>query len=250
MLRELRQLDKAAAKAVFAGSIRIRRLKAQDWAESWKHHFPDLLVGSTLLVKPSWSKRRPSATQTEVVLDPGLAFGTGLHPTTHYCLRQVVRFRPRREPRTLLDLGTGSGILAIAAAKLGYEPVDAVDNDRVSVRVAKANAKRNKVRINLVPRDLLDGSWRSFRTARTGRSTQHGYDVVCANLVYDVLLLTLKQVVNCVKERGVLVLAGILERQFAEVAAAYGRAGMTLIGKRTEKEWTSCLLRKGDRLAT
>ena len=135
-----------------SGKISIRKIPHRDWAESWRRHFKPLEVGSALLVKPSWSRRRPRAGQAVVVLDPGLSFGTGQHPTTAFCLRQVAACRDPRRPQSFLDIGTGSGILAIAAAKLGYSPVEAFDNDPVAVRRARDNARRNgvagKVRIH------------------------------------------------------------------------------------------------------
>ena len=104
------------------GSISLKRIRQEDWAESWKLHFKPVVIGSALLLKPSWSRRRPRKGQAVVVLDPGLSFGTGRHPTTAFCLRQLVARRRRAEAQSCLDIGTGSGILAIAAAKLGYAP--------------------------------------------------------------------------------------------------------------------------------
>ena len=139
-------------------------MRREDWAESWKRHFKPIEIGDALLVKPSWSKRRPRKNQAVVILDPGLSFGTGQHPTTAFCLREIVRlklakergrlareFKTRHhadEPSALqsfLDIGTGSGILAIAAAKLGYQPVHAFDFDAEAVRIARANARANRV---------------------------------------------------------------------------------------------------------
>src|SRR5262249_36198045 len=104
------------------GSRRIRiqasRLRREDWAKCWKRHFRAMEFGRALLVKPSWIRRRPRTGQQVVVLDPGLSFGTGQHPTTGFCLKQIVAIRQRDEAQSLLDIGTGSGILAIAAVKL------------------------------------------------------------------------------------------------------------------------------------
>ena len=127
------------------GKISLKGIRQEDWAESWKLHFKPVVIGSALLLKPSWSRRRPRKGQAVVVLDPGLSFGTGRHPTTAFCLRQLVAGRRPGEAQSCLDVGTGSGILAIAAAKLGYAPVDAFDFDPQAVRVARANARRNGV---------------------------------------------------------------------------------------------------------
>src|SRR5436190_4239810 len=100
--------------------LSIKRLPRQDWAESWKQHFQPIEIGAALLIKPSWSKQRQKKGQATVVLDPGLSFGTGQHPTTAFCLRELVRCRKPGTSQSFLDIGTGSGILAIAAARLGY----------------------------------------------------------------------------------------------------------------------------------
>ncbi len=133
---------KTCGLEIGASRILITKLPREDWAESWKRHFKPLVIGDALLIKPTWSKRRPRKGQALVVLDPGLSFGTGQHPTTEFCLRELVQAWERRHPcrrvstrntatrrqgcrrsqelpSSFLDIGTGSGILAIAAAKLG-----------------------------------------------------------------------------------------------------------------------------------
>ena len=156
------------------GSISLKRIRPEDWAESWKRHFKPLAIGSALLLKPSWSRRRPRKGQAVVVLDPGLSFGTGRHPTTAFCLRQLVARRRAGEAQSFLDIGTGSGILAIAAARLGYAPVDAFDYDPQSIRVARANARRNGVSARI-------RFWRQDVT-RLPCPAPKKYFLVCANL--------------------------------------------------------------------
>ena len=136
-----------AAGGLDVGPARVscRRLGRQDWAESWKRHFPPLAFGGRLRIQPTWSRGRARAGEALVRLDPGLSFGTGHHPTTGFCLAQLVRARRPSQPQSLLDAGTGSGILAIAAAKLGYTPVHAFDFDPQALRVARANARLNRV---------------------------------------------------------------------------------------------------------
>jgi ribosomal protein L11 methyltransferase len=213
------------------GQITLKRIRNEDWAESWKLHFRPVVFGSALLLKPSWSRRRPRKGQVEVVLDPGLSFGTGRHPTTAFCLRQLVaRHRPG-ESHSCLDIGTGSGILAIAAAKLGYAPVDAFDYDPESIRVARANARRNGVsaRIRL---------WRQDVTRLPSRATKR-YSLVCANLVASLLLAERARILARLRPDGVLVVAGVLEREFAQVQRAFTAAGLRLLAARSENEWRS-----------
>ena len=213
-------------------SMAVRSVRREDWAESWKKHFKPLEIGSALLIRPSWSQRRAHAGGAEVVLDPGLSFGTGQHATTSFCLRQLVKHRPRGgAARAFLDIGTGSGILAISAAKLGYAPVEAFDFDPEAVRVARDNARQNRVAeaVRIAQRDLT-------KVPRTSRTR---YDVVCANLIFDLLIAERERVVNRLKPEGVLVLAGILATQFPRVVEAYAQVGMQLVATKVEKEWQS-----------
>jgi ribosomal protein L11 methyltransferase len=213
--------------------LRAERLRREDWAESWKRHFKPMEFGQALLVKPSWSRRRPKRSQQVVVLDPGLSFGTGQHPTTRFCLEQVVAQRPvpGGEPRSLLDMGTGSGILAIAAVRLGYRPVEAFDFDPDAVRIAAENAQVNGVRrpLHLACRDL---------TALPKKSVQK-HDVVCANLMADLLIQERDRILARLRPGGTLVLAGILARQFPDVLRAYAKTGLRLVASRRENEWKS-----------
>ena len=213
------------------GKISLQRIPREDWAESWKLHFQPLVIGSALLLKPSWSRRRPRKGQAVIVLDPGLSFGTGRHPTTAFCLRQLVASRRPGKAQSCLDIGTGSGLLAIAAAKLGYAPVDAFDFDPQAISVARANARRNRVsaKVRFRRQDL---------TRRPCRSAQK-YDLVCANLVSNLLLSEMKRILARLRQDGVLVVAGILRGEFAAVQRAFAAAGLRLMASRAEDEWRS-----------
>jgi ribosomal protein L11 methyltransferase len=217
--------------------VRLRATRREDWAESWKRHFRPIAVGNALLVKPSWSRRQPRKGQAVVVLDPGLSFGTGQHPTTSFCLQQLVARRDAGTDQSLLDLGTGSGILAIAAARLGYRPVDALDFDTESVRVARANARQNRVarQLRLAQADVT----------RLPRRPARRYSVVCANLMANLLLAERDRIIARVAPEGWLLLAGILKVEFARVEAAYRAAGLRLVASRAEGEWRSGAFRLG-----
>ena len=212
-------------------TIEAVKVKREDWAESWKRHFKALEVGRSLLVKPSWIKKAPRKNQAVVILDPGLSFGTGQHATTSFCLSEIVMAHKKQQPGSFLDIGTGSGILAISAAKLGYRPVEAFDYDPESVRVAKANAAVNGVsaKIKLSRRDVTRLPLRAAKQ----------FDLVCANLISNLLLAERKRIVNRVKPGGTLVLAGILAIEFGEVQAAFESLGWKLVADKIEKEWRS-----------
>ncbi len=163
-------------------------------AESWKRHFKAIEIGKALLIKPSWIKRPACKDQQVVILDPGLSFGTGQHATTSFCLHQIVAavgrpsqfpikaknaalYRGAATPKSFLDIGTGSGILAIAAVKLGYKPVRAFDFDPECVRVASANARVNHAqwKMKIICDDVMKLSLRP----------KQKYDLVCANLIFQ-----------------------------------------------------------------
>jgi ribosomal protein L11 methyltransferase len=260
------------------GKIVMARVRWEDWAESWKRHFKPFEIkfhnrkdelcesptphgksgtrvtrpsemGKSLLIKPSWSKRSVRKGQAVIVLDPGLSFGTGHHPTTAFCLKEIVRLqksrdgtarRPGLKPASFLDLGTGSGILAMAAAKLGYSPVLAMDFDPAAVRVARANARANHVHPNL---KIRCGNVTKLPT-RPGQQRQ-GYDLVCANLMADLLVAERRRITAQLNRGGILVLAGILRREFMPVQRAYAALGWKPVRCRNEQEWRSGSFRFG-----
>lgn len=229
-LEEGRRCLRECGLEVPEGAISVKRVRGEDWAESWKEHFPPIQIGSALIVKPTWSKLRPAAGQQVVVLDPGLSFGTGHHATTEYCLRQLVKARPRGVTRSLLDLGCGSGILAISAAKLGFAPIRALDYDPDAVRIARENAESNRVsELEIARGDVTKLPLRPRKT----------YDIVCANLLGDLLIRECRRIAATVAPGGQLILAGILETEFDNVAQAYAELGWKLIASHRKKEWRS-----------
>jgi ribosomal protein L11 methyltransferase len=209
--------------------LSIKPLRRENWAESWKRHFQPIEIGQRLLIKPSWSRRRARPSQRVVILDPGLSFGTGQHPTTLFCLQQLARCRRRDTEQSMLDIGCGSGILAIAAAKLGYRPVLALDNDPEAIRAARDNIKRNRVRVEVRRADL----------SRLPLAPRRRYDVICANLICDLLVREAEKIRHWLKPSGKLVAAGILNREFSELKKKLQRCRLTLEKAGVNKEWKS-----------
>ena len=230
-LRTALRQSKAKGVKLGPGKISARKIRRQDWAESWRRHFRPIEIGSALLLKPSWSKRKPRKNQKSVVLDPGLSFGTGHHPTTQFCLEQIVTFQKTTRPKSFLDIGTGSGILAIAAAQLGYQPVMGFDIDAQAIQVARANAKQNGVlgKVRLACQDL----------SRLPQKATQKHDLICANLIVDLLLAEKARLRRLLAPGGTLVLAGILKSEWAEVRAAYESCGLKLARHKAGEEWTS-----------
>jgi ribosomal protein L11 methyltransferase len=209
--------------------LTIKPLRRENWAESWKRHFQPIEIGKQLLIKPSWSRRRACAGQRSIILDPGLSFGTGHHPTTLFCLRELARFRRRDTEQSFLDMGCGSGILAIAAAKLGYTTVVAFDNDPEAIRTARQNIKRNHVRVMVRLADLT----------RPPQIPRRRYNLICANLISDLLANEAKKICTLLKPGGNLVVAGILRREFPEIGKKLHGFNLTLQKVWTNKEWKS-----------
>lgn len=236
-----------------SGKITFATMRCEDWAESWKRHFKPIEVGNRLLIKPSWSNRKPRKGQAVVVLDPGLSFGTGQHPTTAFCLNEIVKHQavnsinsptctgidssasyPRPKRTSFLDLGTGSGILAIAAAKLGYSPVLALDFDSEAIRVARANASANRVRLKLeiLYRDVT-------KLPICPRQRRQGHDLICANLDSNLLIAERHRIVAQLNATGTLVLAGVLKSEFTAVHRSFAALGLKLAASRSEQDWRS-----------
>lgn len=211
-------------------TVTLRRLAREDWAESWKRFFKVERVSPRIVVKPPWGRVAPRRGGVAVEIEPGMSFGTGQHPTTRSCLRMLDGMAAG-DPGSLLDVGCGSGILAIAGAKLGFRPVVAVDNDPVAVRIAKANARRNGM-----------GRRVSFRVADlAGLSAARRYDVVVANILAGVLIGNARRISAFLAPGGDsrLVLSGILSTQYAQVRSAYEAMGLREIRRLRDGKWTS-----------
>jgi ribosomal protein L11 methyltransferase len=238
-----KQLQRDFQRALLAGGrvgavrIQLKRVPAASWTDSWKRHCPPFQVGGRLLVKPSWSRRVPKHGQAVLVIDPGLSFGTGHHPTTRFCLEQIVKRSRSQTGQAFLDMGAGSGILAMAAARLGYGTVEAFDVDPEAVRVATENIEVNGLteRIRVRQKDLT-----RFQPKRGTR-----YALVCANLLSDLLIKEANRIVKCLDKNGFLVIAGILAAEFAAVQYRYEAAGLRLAAAKSQGEWRSGCFQRG-----
>jgi ribosomal protein L11 methyltransferase len=223
--------EAAAAQARAAHGGTIAELADEDWGEAWKRGLGPLSVGR-VWVRPSWIEAPAPAGAVEVVLDPGMAFGTGTHPTTALCLAAVSEAVTARPGLSVLDVGTGSGLLAIAARKLGAGRTAGVDVDPVAVRVAEENAARNGVALELsdAPAGAVAGT----------------FDLVVANILANTLVELAPDLVARLAPGGALVLSGILAPQAEEVRAAYLALGLRRVpgGDRSDGEWTVLVLEK------
>ena len=213
------------------GEITIKYAEEQDWAEAWRQYFHTIRVGKRVVVKPTWEKYERKAGDVVVEVDPGMAFGTGNHPTTQLCLRALEKYmRPRR---VAVDFGTGSGILAIAAAKLGASLVIAFDCDDTAVRAARANVQQNNLeeRIEVHKSDGL-----GFINCRV--------DLVTANLVAETIMGQSQALADLLKTGGVLIASGITADRSVEVEQSLRNAGFDIAEILTQDEWVTIVARK------
>jgi len=228
------------------GPVQTRILREQDWETAWKAHYHPQRVSERVVVVPSWETYTPAAQEVVVILDPGLAFGTGTHPTTRLCLEALEqRVRPGMH---VLDVGTGSGILAIAAARLGAAEVLALDTDPVAVETAQANVTTNDLTgVVRVVRGSI-GSRGELLVEGAGITPSHPhFDLVVANLTAAIVARLASGLVNALKPAGYLIVGGIIDELEDKARAALEatawtpiqrlEAGgwVTLIGQRTVK---------------
>ncbi len=214
-----------------------RTLGENDWAEAWKHAYRPIPVGERLMIVPAWLEN-PDPQRIPLLLDPGMAFGTGTHPTTQMCLAEVERLT--KPGITVLDVGCGSGILSIAALKLGAAEAIGVDTDPQAVAVALENAARNGVAAGF---RAAEGSVEALRKPPLG---PRNAPLVLANILAPVLVKLLDEahLADLVAPGGHLVLSGILEGQAGDVLAAARRAGLHPAHHRQIEDWVTLTMSK------
>lgn len=208
------------------GELTIAERKEEDWANAWKAHYQPVRIGRRVVVRPPWQTYEPATDDVVVVLDPGMAFGTGTHPTTRIAVEQLEECTMSNA--SILDVGTGSGIVAIAAALLGARSVDAVDIDDVAVRQAQQNVLINQ-------QQEIIRVWHSSMADKAAPSRT--YDVVVANIIARILIEISDPIAAAVRPGGTLVLSGIIEGKEEDVVDRYRRLGFELITRRRIEDW-------------
>jgi ribosomal protein L11 methyltransferase len=217
-LKEL--LDRFPEWVVQAKGMTVQE---EDWATSWKAYFKPVRIGAHFLIKPTWEEVTPEPEDIILELDPGMAFGTGTHPTTSLCLEALEDLV--KPGMTVFDLGTGSGILAIAAAKLGAQ-VEAIDLDPVAVKVAQENIDLNQISKRV-----------SAKRGDLGSVLEGQADLVLANIIADVILILLPDLKRILKADGEFIASGIIEHRSADVEAGMRENGLEVIEKRENSGW-------------
>jgi len=200
-----------------------------DWADRWQDFHKPILVGGRLWLRPSWEPPKEGA--IDVVVDPGQAFGTGAHPTTRMCLELLLELAEAGEAEgELTDLGTGSGVLAIAAAKLGWSPVHGYDHEAPAIEAAATNARINDVELQL--------SRMNLREELPGLSP-----TTVANMTAPILKEIAKQLEGG-RDPSTLLLSGLLPTELDEMATAFEPAGLGEADRRVDGDWAALLLRR------
>ena len=213
------------------GELETRELAEEDYAHAWKKFYSILHIGARTVIKPSWLEYTPQTGECVIELDPGMAFGTGLHPTTRLCLAALEKYvAPGIE---MLDVGTGSGILAIGAAKLGAARVDARDIDPIAVETAQKN----------IAASGLENIIRVTRDSVTNDAAPHLYDIVVANIFADTIAELAPALAAHLKRDGVFIGSGILVERAPLVENALAAQNMTLVEKQQEADWLALVYR-------
>jgi ribosomal protein L11 methyltransferase len=209
------------------GDLKTRLVNERDWATAWQEHFHVLHLGRRLVIKPSWRRHRREDDQVVIDLDPGMAFGTGLHPTTRLCLQALEERADRGPLGRVLDVGCGSGILSIAAVKLGATRALGIDIDPVAIEATDANARHNRVHKRV--------------RAREGSipSGEGPFDTVLANLIAGVLIEIAPDLAEEVVRGGTLVGSGIFVDREAAARAALEAAGFEITRRWHEADWVA-----------
>ncbi len=203
----------------------------EDWADSWKKYYKPIKTGKRLVIVPVWETYDPTEEEVTVLMDPGMAFGTGTHETTRLCATLLESYVT--DGCTVLDVGCGSGILAISACKLGAAEAYACDIDPVAVRIAKENCALNHTEnVTCAVSDLL----------KDAPAVQ--YDVCVANIVADVIIRMAPDIGTFMKDGGVLIVSGIIEERAEEVLSVLRKNGLSVIDSRRENGWYAGVVKK------
>lgn len=221
----------------------------EDWATAWKQYFKPIRVSETLTIKPTWEEYEAGPGEKIIELDPGMAFGTGTHPTTALCLQTLESFV--RGGEEMIDVGTGSGILAIGACRLGVKSVLALDLDPIAVSSATENVRLNDLSEQVEVRlsDLLGVLREDNDAADASRSLRVSVpvDLVVANILAEIILLFIDDVYESLKPGGTYIASGIWKNKEEDVEAGLVRSGFEIVDKRRDEDWIAFVAKKPQR---
>ena len=218
----LLQLDKQTG---IRSNVIYGETSEENWAESWKIFFKPVKISNTLVVKPTWQAYAPQTDETVLEIDPGMAFGTGTHPTTSLCLQMIETYLT---PGTaFLDVGTGSGILMIAAAKLGASSLLGIDSDPIAVKVARKN-----LRLNGVSSEKF-----AVRTGHMVNGVKNNFRMLAANILFDVILDLLDHLDTVLVREGIFIVSGFIEENKHAILEKIESKGFRALETRVRENW-------------
>ncbi|MFX3633693.1 MAG: 50S ribosomal protein L11 methyltransferase [Candidatus Pristimantibacillus sp.] len=230
-------------------AVSAKMVDEEDWANAWKQYFKPIKVSDSLTIKPTWEPYEASPGEKIIELDPGMAFGTGTHPTTSLCLQTLESVIKGGEE--IIDVGTGSGILAIGAMKLGARRVLALDLDPVAVTSAKENVQLNELdqHIEVMESDLLGVLGGKVVFEANEGDAQHTsvslpVDLVVANILADIILLFVDDVYAALKPGGIYISSGIYKNKESDVEEGLLSSGFVIVEKRRDEDWIAFIARK------
>ena len=207
----------------------LRTVGKSDWATSWREHFHVVRIGQRFVIKPSWREYEPTPEDLVIEIDPGLAFGSGLHPTTQLCLK-VFETLPIAD-KTIFDVGTGSAILALAALKLGATSVRAVDVDEVALTVAEENFERNGF--------AADDKRVTTAVGSADNNDGQQFQLVVANILAHILIAILADLKAAIAPGGQLILSGIIAEQESEMLTALQTHQLEIVSRHVDGDWVA-----------
>jgi len=222
-----KKLSLLEAQSGLISRISYKTRDDEDWAHAWKAYFWPQKISRRLVVKPTWREYAPASDDIIIELDPGMAFGTGTHPTTALCAAMVEAYLQKGDG--FLDVGTGSGILMIAAARLGAARVCGIDKDETAVQVAAANLKLNSIqphRFEVKVANLID-------------ETSDAYDIIAANILTHVILELIVDIRRVLNPGGIFICSGIIEKKQRQVTRALQKIGFDIIETTVKEEWVA-----------
>jgi ribosomal protein L11 methyltransferase len=207
--------------------VSYKKRDDEDWAHAWKAYFWPRKIGRHLVVKPTWREYTPESDEIVIELDPGMAFGTGTHPTTSLCATLIEKYLKKGDH--FLDVGTGSGILMITAARLGADRVCGIDKDETAVKIAAANLKLNSIQ----PRKF------QVTAANLVEETRDTYDMIAANIFTHIILDLLTDIKRVLNPGGMFICSGIIDKNTDQVTAALRDIGFETVEIAAEEGWVA-----------
>ena len=217
--------------SIGSGTVELSNVNQEDWESAWKQYFKPVHVTDRIVVKPEWEEYSPQEGEIVIEIDPGMAFGTGTHETTSMCINQIEK--NLKSGDTVIDIGSGSGILSMAAVLLGAEKATGVDLDPVAVRVALENVELNNLQDKI---EILHGNLTDVIREKA--------DIVVANIMADIILILLEDVREFIKDDGLFISSGIIQEKRAAVEARLLEKNFSIVEVETKGEWCAITAQK------